>query len=235
MTTIAVKYALLFLMSVMTLPCMAQSPFLKIVKAISTDVALHQKPSTSSPVLVYKEDEMESLYADWSSNKNEEGVDVTFLPILKEEGEWYKAQYEEQTVYVMKKSCKDVVLRSLPQDETVLTTGDYKGYCFSMGESFGGFKIQIGRYVNGMYVFEYSTWANAYNEGETTMDEENGFNFNVKYTNEYQQPDLSKILADPKLLSFVMSKLDKMKHDKKECLFGIVGDEEIYSVSIPIK
>ena len=234
-TAIRTVWLMIILMG-MTLTCMAQSPFVKIVKATDSNVALHQKPSALSPVLVYMEDEdgMEGLYLEWASKKNdgEEVDDVSILPVLKEENEWYKVQYEDKTAYVLKVLCKELTQRPLPKDETVLETGEYKGYCFSMEESYGAFAFKIGHYTNGMYVFEYRTWANSYNEGETTMDEENGFNFNVKYSNEFHQPDLSKILADPKMLSYVMSKRDKMRHDETEYLFGVAGDDQVYSVSI---
>lgn len=233
-----------------TLQGMAQTPFKvktppfkKFVKVIASDVNLRKAPSTNSPRLIYEEDEMGDLYPSWSSGKIRPGQEVAHAKVLPvcESSDfpdvnnvdgWLCGHYEGQFVYIMKKFCEEVSLRPLPKNNgciSTITTGKYKDYCFLMEESYGGFLFRMGQYVNGMYIFNYTTWANAYNDSATTIDKDNGIDLNKKYADEYGQPDLEKILSDSKMVEMLMNSVSEMRYEQV-IYFGVVGDDSINEI-----
>lgn len=210
------------------------APFKKYVQ-VEKGVQLHQKPSAQSARLAWDDSEESSLLT-WRKGKlrpGEMSVDAQVLPVWQEQGEWYKAQYYEKTVFVMKKSCTDVQLRPLKdlgdyQVVRVIPSGKYKDYCLSLTYISGGCQLLLGKYVDGMFIFEYTAECNASHQGSNYMDAEGVVYFNKELADEDGDPSADKIINDAKTIAFLMSNVDNMSHHPLY-VFGIEGDDHVYS------
>ena len=210
------------------------APFMKYVR-LAKGVELRQEPTTHSARLAWDDGE-ESASLAWRTGKLRAGempVVASVLPVWKEQGEWYMAQYYEKTVFVMKKSCTEVQLRPLKDIGEydvvrIIPSGEYKDYCISFTYISGGCQLLLGKYVDGMFVFEYTAECNAAHEGSNYIDAEGFVYFNKQLADEDGDPSIDKIINDAKTMEFLMTNVNSLQHHPLY-MFGVEGDHEVYS------
>ena len=199
-------------------------PFRRYVK-VADGVNLRQAPTTQSPRLVEQREECthlniyELVWKTGPLKRNEQPARATalpvwersFMPALKEADGWLCGQYEGKLVYVKENFCKEVRRRSLPRTErldfddlVVIPTGKYKDYVFAVRRSFGLWSLEMGQYVDGMFVFNYSL---PFQYSEGSAFEANGslsFGKDLLLSADDESLDLRKLCANERYLDALM-------------------------------
>ena len=230
----------------------------KIVKLTATNVNFRMAPSTSSPKLGWIANE--GMWISWLNNneRSEMPIDVSVMPVIGESGDWYKVylsipyedeqgkDYHTETAYVMKKFCKDVVLRPLrlpaPNGIKVSTIKDskYKDFCLCLTDD-GDFTkaLHIGKYKDGMFVFGKRTLVFS-NIGKYYKEEGSHFQKDVNHSEWLRYIyddnlatdsglDLGKLVSNSKELNFLFSNLSKTTDDTL-VFYGIEEDNTWYPI-----
>lgn len=228
-------------------------PFRKYVKVIGAGVNLRQSPSAQSPRLVVQSEEnelgdiMEELvWINRPLKKNEKAARATILPVwehsvmstVKVADGWLCGNYEGTLVYVMEKFCKPVSLRPLSETEeersiynlTVIKSGKYRNYCIANCENMiGEHYLRLGKYVNGMFIFNYDI---NYLQSESRESSfKDGIIFlGAKLTDEYGSADLQKLIQDQATLDLLMKKGVNIDNYNPEFYYGVEGDKKWYCI-----
>lgn len=247
-------------------------PFKKFVKLTSNDVNLRKSPSTQSSKLIFRTVEsdlggtMESMV--WSSKplaRNERAVRATVLPVWEKSvlpsviasNDWICGHYERiiaeyhevhdrAMVYVMKKFCQEVPLRSLTlpapkstgfSDIVKIESGKYKDYCIGTTHNEIGEKlIRLGKYVNGMFVFNYYVYYSLSNSGKTEYinsgDSPTYLACERGLLNSDDELNLKKLLNNPQLLDKLMTTTSDNIHNYVPITYyGVAGDNNWYYIT----
>ncbi len=228
-------------------------PFRRFVKVLHTDVNLHQAPTTQSPRLIIHSEEneigdwWEEYY--WSNRplkKNESAAHATVLPIwepyvmssVKTANGWICGYFEEKMVYIMEKFCKEVPLRPLsasdknrPFNITMIRSGKYKNYCLAKREnSIGETYLNIGKYVDGMFIFNYDFYYMQSEDGGTSFDDNIlRYGRNLSDSNGYL--DINKLINDTFYFSLLMNTVQKITNYCPVTYYGIEGDNKWYTIT----
>ena len=250
--------------------------FKKFIRIVASDVNLRKGPGTNYPRLVEQPDdpysdgyfEMETVWSSKPLTRHQSAVraDNEVLPVIGESGDWVQMLLTNQSngkgekVWTMKKSCKEVTLRPLGDiheagdlyDIIRISQGTYKDICLACGyeEQLGDKPnaIYVGRYVDGMYVFNYMIPYFYVEEGTrqyfedapswSAIEAAYWFYYGDSFCHnkaEYQmQPDLKKLVADPTLLSELIHLINEITgyqasyrlHYYPVAIFGVDDTEE---------
>lgn len=230
-------------------------PFHRYVKITTSNVNLRQQPDAQSARLIWhgEYDELgiggESLR--WKSGSLGRGEkpahakvlpvwESSFMPVVKNVDGWLCGHYQGKLVYVMEKFCKDVALRplSLPAPiecfdaVKIIETGQYKGYCIGwrsegMDEPA---RLYIGKYVNGMFIFNFSIECHNWSEKTIPVIEDHKYYFGSNLCGEIEI-SLDKLMNNSKALDLLMSiSKDIKNHYKPLIYFGVEGDNYWYEI-----
>lgn len=228
-------------------------PFRKYVKVIGTGVNLRQSPSAQSPRLVVQSEENELgdimeefVWINRPLRKNEEAARATILPVwersfmssVKTADGWLCGDYEGELVYVMEKFCQPISLRPLSETEeersirnlTVIKSGKYRNYCIANCENMiGEHYLRLGKYVNGMFIFNYDIYYSQSESRESVFKDGVVF-LGKKLTDEYESADLQKLIQDQATLDLLMKKGVNIDNYNPEFYYGVQGDKRWYCI-----
>lgn len=245
---------------------------------LNDGVNLRQSPSVNSPRLVlrFQEDDEcpDLLWLNRPLRKNEKAARATILPVtfagMLNEG-WLWGLYtvpgynKTEYVYVMEKFCEPVSLRPLSEDEDVkslsdleelivIKSGKYKDYCIATSNDGETPWLNLGKYVDGMFIFKYRViYESSFDpdENESSYDERaEEFYGTFHYGNKIAKDpkwlwgvDLHKLVRDKTSMDILMKKVVKMQEEKaKEWMekysfstfttyyYGIEGDKKWYRI-----
>ena len=218
---------------------------LKFVK-VEEGVNLRKGPSASTPRLIFQSNidddcldcEPSLVFSNKQLRKGDEPARASLLPVLGEEGDWYKVLFCDEGVYsseayVMKRFCKDAKERPLtlppPHDLhfAVVTSGKHANLCLQW--LFGWYDeriLRLGEYVDGKFIFSRAiTFSNSdsYQEPEImNWGEGDYIEFGSQLFDSYDL-NLDKLVKDQKSLDFLMNHQSNMR---KVCVvyYGIEDD-----------
>lgn len=226
-------------------------PFSKYVKVVTDGVNIRQKPNVKSPRLIWTMDGIDGYnpeYLAWKGaqlKKGDKPVKATVHPVWDESGDWYRIQYSVETDeglyfkdgYVMKKYCKEVQLKSLTlpapnnMDIVKISNGAYKDYCFRTYTDWGDdYKLQIGKYVNGMFVFNYELRLSYDARSSETIVTDSELRFGKDLVINDWLIDLKKLSTRTKDLDKLFANVDKMDHISIT-YYGVSGDNKWYLIT----
>ena len=225
-------------------------PFKKYVR-VENGVNLRQAPTVESPKLVLQEG-YQGLSIEWSNDfPDGNPCRAQVLPVwdssisteVKDSKDWLCGHYGGYMVYVMKKYCKEVSWRPLTlpapkssgfKDLVRIETGKYKDYCIGLTEYdiYGKrvpFKyIRVGKYVDGMFIFNYELYVEPTNSSKASFFEDRlfyppslSFNGNL---------DLRKLIKNAELLDKLMTMNYPSNCHWSITYYGVEGDNNWYSI-----
>lgn len=236
-------------------------PFRKFVKITANDVNLRKSPSAQSPKLIYCTVESdlggtidEMVWSNKPLARNERAVRATVLPVrepslfptVKTSSDWICGDYKNKSVYVMKKFCKEVPLRPLDLPDLHSTgftntikigSGKYKDYCIgTIYNEIGEKMIRLGKYVNGMFVFNYCIYYFQAESGKTeviahTNDHPTWFTVSTGLLNDAGELNLRKLLNDTQALDMIMTAKFGVSDYDSITYYGVAGDNNCYSIT----
>ena len=226
-------------------------PFSKYVKVVTDGVNIRQKPNVKSTRLIWTRDGIDGYnpeYLAWKGaqlKKGDKPVKAAVLPVWDESGDWYRIQYCVETDeglyfkdgYVMKKYCKEVQLKplTLPAPNNMgivkISNGAYKDYCFRTYIGWGDdYKLQIGKYVNGMFVFNYELGLSYDASSNETIVTNSELRFGKNLMINDWLLDLNNFLTRTKDLDKLFANVDKMEHISI-IYYGVSGDNQWYVIT----
>lgn len=235
-------------------------PFRKFVR-LNDGVNLRQSPSANSPRLVSRLNELdgtEFVWLDRPLKKGEQAARVTasvvlepslmpsFMPKVKVADGWLCGYYEGEYVYFMEKFCKPVSMRPLSVDEylnfsdvddlVVVKSGKYKNYCVTKSTGLGDWYLSLGKYVDGVFVFENTIFFRS-STAKESLYEDGRFYYGTKIADEAGELDLQKLVRDQNSMDILMKKAisDSDEYGYVNFLYGIEGDKNVYSVTLSEK
>ena len=214
------------------------------------------------------------LWLNRPLRKNEEAARATILPVweqsfkptIKVADGWLCGYYDtppilepnfcdENIVYVMEKFCKPVSLRPLSEDEdvysfsdlydlVVIKSGKYKDYCIATSNDF---YLNLGKYVDGMFIFNYSIEYDICPNNESAWEKSPDgddwwyFVYSEKIKKEEGGIDLHKLVQDQTSMDILMKKAVNWAKEREKkfsfptyttCYYGIEDDKKWYCISL---
>lgn len=217
-------------------------PFQKFITLTTTGVNLRQRPTTSSARLVWEENEMGDLMLTWTTSSRNSSiqspVDPTVLAVVGESGDWYQVIVDDyfgaQKAWIMKKFCNDATTRMLKASETsfkLITSGPYANYFFGDEETEGGFKLYIGKIIEGYWVAARTCFYNCDETAATTTIENGYITFGRKYKGNNNSADLNKVISDATMLKRIMDSCSTFD----PCAiyyYGLTGKTGVYTSTV---
>lgn len=224
-------------------------------------------------------DNTETVWLNRPLRKNEQAVRATILPVweqsfkptIKVADGWLCGYYDtpailrpnfcdENIVYVMERFCEPISLRPLSEDEdvnsfsdlydlVVIKSGKYKDYCIATSSDGENFYLNLGRYVDGMFIFDYSIeYDYSFNlDGSSWEKNPNGddwwyFVYGEKLKKgEEGDIDLHKLVRDQTSMDILMKKAVNWTKEREKkfsfptyttCYYGVEGDKKWYCISL---
>lgn len=234
-------------------------PFRKFVR-LNDGVNLRKSPSANSPRLVSRLNELddpEVVWLDRPLRKGEQAARVTasvvlepslmpsYMPKVKVADGWLCGYYEGEYVYFMEKFCKPVSMRPLSADEdfnfsdiddlAVVKSGKYKDYCVTKSTGLGDWSLSLGKYANGVFVFEHTIYFTSSTAKESLYNGER-FCYGTKIADETGELDLQKLVRDQNSMDILMKKAVSNSNKNNDAygdfFYGIEGDKKVYRVTL---
>ncbi len=220
-------------------------PFRRFVK-VADGVNLRQAPTTQSPRLVEQREEgthlniYELVWKTGPLKHNEQPArakvlpvwEQSFMPALKEADSWLCGQYEGKLVYVKESFCKEVRLRPLSRTEhlyfddlVVIPTGKYRDYVFAVSYSYtdGCWLLNMGQYVDGIFVFNYLLSCYYSETGAFKANESLTFGKDLLSSVDNESLDLRKLCANERYLDALMDGCTSINNYSPATYYAVEG------------